>query len=147
MLNNFIAVSIYIYIYMYVYTHTSVFLSVYRYRYIHQDIMWYTLNLHNVISLCNDILWRPRWHSGKKSACQCRRHRRCKFDPWIGKILQSRKWQPTPVFLPGKLHGWRSLAGYSSWGHKELDTTELLSTHTHIGILCSDSMLMLIISQ
>ena len=33
------------------------------------------------------------------------------------------KWQPTPVFLPGKSHGQRSLAGYSSWGHKELDKT------------------------
>ena len=36
-----------------------------------------------------------------------------------------RKWQPTPVFLPGKFHGWRSLAGYSPWSCKELDTTEV----------------------
>ena len=35
-----------------------------------------------------------------------------------------RKWQPTPVFLPEKSHGQRSLVGYSPWGHKELDTTE-----------------------
>ena len=41
-----------------------------------------------------------------------------------------RKWQPTPVLLPGKLHGQRSLAGYSPWGRKESDTTEQL-THTH----------------
>ena len=34
------------------------------------------------------------------------------------------KWQPTPVFLPGESHGWRSLVGYSPWGQKELDTTE-----------------------
>ena len=34
------------------------------------------------------------------------------------------KWQPTPVFLPGKSHGQESLAGYSPWGHKELETTE-----------------------
>ena len=40
----------------------------------------------------------------------------------------SRKWQPTPVFVPGKFHGQRSLAGYSPWGYKELDTAE----HTHI---------------
>ena len=46
------------------------------------------------------------------------------FDPWVGKISWTRKWQPTPVFLPGKLHGWRSLVGYSPWGHKESDTTE-----------------------
>ena len=35
-----------------------------------------------------------------------------------------RKWQPTLLFLPGKSHGWGSLVGYSSWGHKELDMTE-----------------------
>ena len=34
-----------------------------------------------------------------------------------------RKWQPTPIFLPGKSHGQRSLVGYSAQGHKELDTT------------------------
>ena len=39
-----------------------------------------------------------------------------------------REWQPTPVFLPGKSHGQRSLVGYSPWGHKESDTTEQLST-------------------
>ena len=46
------------------------------------------------------------------------------FNPWVGKIPWSRKWQPTPVFLPGKFHGQRSLAGYSAWGRKESDTTE-----------------------
>ena len=39
-------------------------------------------------------------------------------------------WQPTPVFLPGKFHGQRSLAGYSPRGHKELDTTEPLTLCT-----------------
>ena len=37
-----------------------------------------------------------------------------------------RKWQPTPVVLPGEFHGWRSLVGYSPCGHRELDTTEWL---------------------
>ena len=64
--------------------------------------------------------------SGKESACQCRRHG---FDPWIRKIPWRRKWQSTTVFLPGEFHGQRSLAGYSPWGHKESDMTELL---THI---------------
>ena len=41
-----------------------------------------------------------------------------------GKISWRRKWKATPVFLPGKSHGWRSLVGYSPWGCKELDTTE-----------------------
>ena len=43
-------------------------------------------------------------------------------DPW------RRKWQPTPVFLPGEFHGQRSLSGYSPWGRKESDKTERLST-------------------
>ena len=56
------------------------------------------------------------WLSGKESACQCRRHRRCKFDPCVRKIPWRRDWQPTPVFLLGKFHGQKSLAGYSPWG-------------------------------
>ena len=48
------------------------------------------------------------------------------FNPWVGKIPWRRKWQPTPVFLPGEFHGQRSLVGYSPWGHKELDTTQQL---------------------
>ena len=51
------------------------------------------------------------------------------FHPRVGKIPWRRKWQPTPVFLPGEIHGQRSLAGYSPWDHKESDTTERL-THT-----------------
>jgi len=39
-----------------------------------------------------------------------------RFNPWVGKIPWKRKWQPTPVILPGKSHGQRSLAGYSPWG-------------------------------
>ena len=68
----------------------------------------------------------PRWFSGKETSCQCRRHR---FDPWVGKIPWRRKWQPTPVFLPGEFQGQRSLACYSQWCRKESDTTEQLSTH------------------
>ena len=52
--------------------------------------------------------------------------RRPGFDPWVGKILWRRKWQPTPVFLPRKSHGLRSLVDYSPWGRKESDTTEWL---------------------
>ena len=52
--------------------------------------------------------------------------KRPRFDPWVGKIPFRRAWQPTPVFLPGKFHGQRSLAGYSTWGHRESDTKEQL---------------------
>ena len=48
------------------------------------------------------------------------------------KVFWRRKWQPTPVFLPGESHGQRSLVGYSPWGRKELDMTERLThTYTH----------------
>ena len=46
-----------------------------------------------------------------------------------------KEWLPSPVLLPGKSHRQRSLAGYSSWGHKESDTSEQLSTHAHMHAL------------
>ena len=60
----------------------------------------------------------------KRICLQCRRHG---FNPWVGKIHWRRKWQPTPVCLPGKFHGQRSLVGYSPWDCKESDMTELLT--------------------
>ena len=66
----------------------------------------------------------PRWHSSTESACQHRRYKRCRLNLWVTKIPWSRKWQPTPVFLPGKFHGQRL---YSLWGHSRT----WLSTHTH----------------
>ena len=56
-----------------------------------------------------------------------------KVLPWVGKIPWRTEWQPTPVFLPGASHGRRNLVGYSSWGCKELDTTERLSTYLQVG--------------
>ena len=50
------------------------------------------------------------------------------FDPWVRKIPWRRKWQSTPVFLPGEFLGQRSLVGYSPWGHRVSDMTEQLST-------------------
>ena len=75
-----------------------------------------------------DIVGLPRWHNGKEFTCQCRRHKRCRFDPRVGKIPWSRKWQPDPVFVSGKFHGQRFLGDYCPWGHEESDTIE----HTHI---------------
>ena len=48
----------------------------------------------------------------------------------ILRVNWRRKWQPSPVFLPGEFHGQRSLVGYNPWGHKESDTIERI-THTH----------------
>ena len=66
---------------------------------------------------------------GKESACQCRRHGRDRFDPWVKKIPWRRKWQPILVFLLGKPQGQRSLAGYSPWSHKESDMPEHACKH------------------
>ena len=80
-------------------------------------------------------VWFSRWLSGKEAICHHRRHRRHGFNPWVRKIPWSRKWQPTPVFLPGKFHGQRSLVDCSPWGHKESDVAEhtraCTDTHTY----------------
>ena len=72
----------------------------------------------------------PGWLTGKEYACQCRRH---EFDPWVRKIFWRRKWQSTPIFLPGKSQGQRNLVGYSLLGHEELNMTE----HAHSSSLSS----------
>ena len=69
--------------------------------------------------------------SGKESACQCRRHRRCGFDPWVRNITQSRKRLPVPVFLPAKFHEHRSLMIERLRGHKESNMIENMRTHMH----------------
>ena len=76
----------------------------------------------------------PGGSDGKKSALQCGRP---EFYPWIGKMLWRREWQPTPVFLPGKSHGQRSLAHVGqSMGPQKVDTTKgLIPSH----ISCSPS--------
>ena len=74
----------------------------------------------------------PGGASGKEPACQCRRCKRPGFSPWGEKIPWRRKCQPTPMFSPGESYGQWGLAGYSPWGHKELDMTEQLGMHTLI---------------
>ena len=66
----------------------------------------------------------PGGASGKEPTCQFKRHKRRGFNPCIGKILWRRKWQSTPVLLPGKTHGQRSLVDYSPCGLKESYMTE-----------------------
>ena len=59
----------------------------------------------------------PRWLSGKESTCQCRR---LGLEPWLRKSPWRRKWQPIPVFLPGKSHGQRSPADNNPRGRKRI---------------------------
>ena len=71
------------------------------------------------------IIWSNWWLSGKESAWQCWKRR---FNPWVGKIPWKGKWQPTPVFLPAKYHGQRSMVGSSPWGHKRVFIKEQENT-------------------
>ena len=91
-------------------------------------IMFFELSLEDVfhhlqkIGTCYQVVQRlkrllPTWETG--------------FDPWVRKSAWRRKWQSTPVFLPGESHGWRSLVGYSPRGRKESDMTEPLHFHFH----------------
>ena len=82
-------------------------------------------------------LWvkqRPRWiqgfpgdTSGKEPACQCRRHKRHVFDPWVGKIPWRKKWQPTPVVLPGESI---DRGAWHTTVHRDTHTTEV-TQHAH----------------
>ena len=75
----------------------------------------------------------PGGANSKESTCQCKKLKKHVLDPLVGKMPWNKKWQPTPVFLPGESHGQKSLVSYSPWGRKELDTSEVLSTE-HIYI-------------
>ena len=87
--------------------------------FIHSLIIFININSLNLIVklLLPSTL---QWRSGKERACQCIRHKRCGFNPWVGTISWRRKWKPTPVFFSGKFHGQRSLVGYSPGVRKEL---------------------------
>ena len=64
----------------------------------------------------------------------CLQYKKPSFDPWVRKILWSRKWQPGPVFLPGNFHGQKILVRDSPWSHKESDMIEQLSIYIYIYI-------------
>ena len=85
------------------------------------------LSLHGNLNMGEQSVFNfPGVASGKESTCQCRRHKSCKFDPWVGKIPWSRKQQPTPVFLPGTSHGqWATV-------HEVTKRQTQLITHTHL---------------
>ena len=92
--------------------------------------VWYHIFLITLLKLYRRVMepdGLSRWDSGKEPTCWCRSRKRCRFSPWVGKILWRRKWQHTPVSLPGESHGLRSLVGYSPWSCKESDMTEWLT--------------------
>ena len=79
----------------------------------HSDVSDY---LQNVVTKL--IMGFPGGSSGKEPTCQCWRRKRHRFDPWVGKIPCRRKWQLTPVALPGEFHGRRSLMGCGPWDRR-----------------------------
>ena len=81
-----------------------------------------TAPIQGALNKCSDSLLALR-------EIPCRRH--SLLEVILGVTFWRRKWQPTPVFLPGKFHGQMSLLGYSLWGHKESDTTEPLHFPSH----------------
>ena len=85
-------------------------------------IRWITKKVVWVKSIYKSVRNTYVGFSGKESAYQFRRH---EFDPWVRKIPWRRKWQLTPVFLPGESQGRGSLVGCHLWGHTESDTTEV----------------------
>ena len=84
-----------------------------------------------MINVFGIIVWGlPTWHTGEEPTCQCRRHKRCRFHPWVREIPWKRKWKPASYSCPEKFHGQRSQVGCSLWSHKELAMAEGLSTCT-----------------
>ena len=81
--------------------------------------------------------------SGKESACQCKRHKRRKFSPSVGKILWRRKWQLTPVFLPGKIPWTEEPSRVQSVGSQQSRTR--LNTYTHTQAFLAVNFLSLMI--
>ena len=81
----------------------------------------------------------PGGASGKEPDCQCRRLKRCGFDPWVGEIPWRREWQPTPVFFPGESHGQKILVGSGSIGLQSIRHKQL-GTNTQMDYIFSDPM-------
>ena len=79
----------------------------------------------------------PGGARGEDPACQCRRHKRCEFDLWVGKIPWRRAWLPTPVFLSAESQGQRSLAGPQSTGSQSQTRLKRLSPPARLAVFCS----------
>ena len=116
-------------------SHLFIFVFQYFGRWIEKDIASIYMSVLTVFSLRALQSGFPGGTGGKEPTCQCRRQRRCRFNPWIWKIFWRRACQPTPVFLPGESHRQRRLAGYSHRAMKSQTQLKQLSTHAlHLGL-------------
>ena len=95
--------------------------------------VYYLVQMIRISNALLRLLGFPGGASSKEPACQCRRHKRHGFSPWVGKIPWRRTWQPTPVFLPGESHEQKSLMGYKSKGSQRVrhDWSDLACVHKH----------------
>ena len=84
---------------------------------IYDKMSFIFIAFYRILNKILSFLW---WFSGRVFTCQCKR---CEFYTWVRKIPWRRKWQPTLVFLSGKSHEQRSLAGYSPWGCKRVENS------------------------
>ena len=111
-------IEIYVLIYVHICVHINIYVQIIFHNRLLQDIEYEKKKDMEYGSLCYTV-GLPRWLSGEESACSA-------VDPCsVSGLGRSPGRQPTPVFLPGESHGQRSLAGYSPWGCRELDTTEV----------------------
>ena len=90
-----------------------IILFIYTHTHIHTNTHTHTLK--SIYGEIYALMGFPGGTSGKESACQWRRHRRCRFHPWVRKVHWRKEWQLIPVFFPVKSHEQRNLVGYSSW--------------------------------
>ena len=98
-------------------------------------LSWLVSHLHQNHSFpLNRERGFPGGASGKEPGCQCRRHKRHRFHPWVRKLPWRRAWQSTPVSLPGESRGERSLGGCSPWGCQESDMTEVTELNRENGV-------------
>ena len=94
-------------------------------------------NFKSFVIFCDTYFKRSVFQggtSGKESVCQCRRPKRCGFDPWVRMNPWSRKWQPTSVFLSRKFHGQRSQWGsvhVAAKSQKRMSDWACVHTHAH----------------
>ena len=73
-----------------------------------------------LFEICMSYVGLPKWLSDKESTCNARAAGDVSSVPEQRRLPRRRKWQPTPVFLPGKSHGQRNLTGYSLWASKRV---------------------------
>ena len=90
---------------------TNIFILFY-FKYAMNFFFQFSVEILNHVTIPLNITNIAGLPSGKESACQFWRYKRCSFNPWVGKIPWRRKQQPTPAFLPGESHGQSTLVGY-----------------------------------